>query len=179
MKLEQFREIADENLQDFVVDERMLQRVHQKIYEEKAARRPAIPRRAISFAAACVALMVVSGGVLLGTMSTGKRDPALALQMSKQEGPLQPINSASTALAAHMQTSAYVDGSVLSYGIEQIGEYKNGYAVALATNGFYGIVNEERIWVVKAVYDEAEIQSEEKAVVLFQGTEQIIEIPAK
>lgn len=177
MKLEQFRAIADENLQDLVVDERMLQRVHQKICEEKSVRRPVIPRRAISFAAACVALMVISGGVLLGTMSTGKKDPAL--QMSKQEETLQPINSASTALAAYTQTSAFIDGSVLSYGIERIGEYKHGYAAALATNGLYGIVNEDKIWVLKAIYDDAEMLENEKAVVVFQGTEQIIEITAK
>ena len=176
MKLEQFREIADENLQDLVVDERMLQRVHQKMCTVTPARRPAVPRQAFALAAACIAVMLVSGGVLLGTMGVGNTDPIA--QTGIAAAYKQPTNSAST-LSANAHTSEYADGTVLSYGIEKVGEYCEGYAPALATNGLYGIVDEKQIWVVKAIYEDVRIEKSRSAVVILQGVEQNIEIPVK
>ena len=176
MKLEQFREIADENLQDMIVDERMLQRVHQKMCTVMPARRRVIPRQAFALAAACIAVMLISGGVLAGTMGIGKSDtkapPSTAAAYQ------QPVNSAST-LSANAHTSVSADGTVLSYGIEKVGEYCGEYAPALATNGLYGIVDSEQIWVVKAVYDRVEIAQDGTALVFAQGIEQNIEIPSK
>ena len=176
MKLEQFREIADENLKDLVVDERMLQRVHQKMCAVTPARRPAVPRQAFALAAACIAVMLVSGGVLLGTMGVGNTDPIA--QVGTAAAYKQPTNSAST-LSANAHTSVYADGTVLSYGIESVGEFCGGYAPALATNGLYGVVNEEHAWVVKALYEEVAVEENGKVVVKTQNIEQIIEIGGK
>lgn len=177
MKLEQFREIADENLSDLTVDERMLQDLHRKMCSVSAPRKPLVPRQAIAFAAACVAVMLVSGGVLMGT---GGVTTALMGNTSKDSNAalaIQPANSASK-LASHLATSKAADGTVLSYGIESVEEYSEGVAVAQATNGLYGYVNEDKLWVVKAIYDRAEIVKDGKALVVLQGEEQIIEIPA-
>ena len=176
MKLEQFREIADENLRELVVDERMLQCVHQKMYAEKAPRKQLIPRRAFALAVACIAVMLISGGVLAGTMGFGKEKPAK--QMGVSMAYQHPVNSASK-LSAHTKTSEYIDGTILSYGVKQVGEFHDGYAPALATNGLYGIVNEDHVWVVKALYDEVVIDEDGKAVVVQKGAEQFIEISAK
>ncbi len=176
MKLEQFREIADENLKDLNVDERMVFKIRQKMCAVQVEKKPRIPRAAYALAAACVAVMAISGGVLLATGSAldGLRHPMQDVPM--QISFAQPENSAST-LSSQLATSQFIDGSTLSYGIKQIGEYSEGFAPAQATNGLYGYINEEGFWVVRALYDEVQPVQDGKAVVVMQGVEQIVEIP--
>lgn len=179
MKLEQFKEIADENLKDLYVDERMVQRIHQKVCTVQVQRKPRVPRGAYLLAAACAVVMLVSGGVLLKTLppvgtesgaaKAGVPTAATALQ--------QPENSAASTLSAQLETSQFIDGSTLSYGLVEVGPFNEGYAPALASNGLYGYVNEDCIWVVRAIYDEAEEVFDGQATVMVQGATQIIEIP--
>ena len=179
MRLEQFKEIADENLKDLNVDERMVQRIHQRLCTDKAPRsRPRVPRGAYVLAAACLVVMIISGGVLMRTL------PQSAARASDaQDGPgtsamqLLPEASAASTLSSSLSTSQFIDGSTLSYGIAQVGAFNEGYAPAMATNGLYGYVNESGVWVVRAMYDEADEVFDGKATVVVQGATQIIEIP--
>ena len=54
MKLEQFKEIADENLRDLYVDERMVSRIHRKLCAVPVRRKARVPRASALLAAACV-----------------------------------------------------------------------------------------------------------------------------
>ena len=74
MKLEQFKEIADENLRDLYVDERMVSRIHRKLCAVPVRRKARVPRASALLAAACVVVMLLSGGVLLH--GTGLLQPA-------------------------------------------------------------------------------------------------------
>lgn len=179
MKLEQFKEIADENLKDLNVDERMVQRIHQRLCTDSApVRRARVPRGAYVLAAACLVVMLVSGGVLMRTLPQSTAPSATAFR-SDDTATAQPLPAASAAstLSSSLSTSQFIDGTTLSYGIEQVGAFNEGYAPAKATNGLYGYVNESGVWVIRAMYDEADEVFDGKATVVVQGATQIIEIP--
>ena len=164
MKLEQFKEIADENLRDLYVDERIVSRIHRKLCAVPVRRKARVPRASALLAAACVVVMLLSGGVLLH--GTGLLQPAV------------PHNSAVSTLSSSVETSEYIDGSTLSYGVAEVGAFcEEGYAPARGTNGLYGYVNRDNVWVVPAMYDAAEDVVDGKAAVTVQGTVQIIEVP--
>lgn len=179
MKLEQFKEIADENLKDLNVDERMVQRIHQRLCTDKVTRRRSrVPRGAFALAAACLVIMLVSGGVLMRTLpkTMACKDDAPSDVGAPTVQSLPDVGQAST-LSSTLSTSQFIDGSTLSYGIAQVGAYNEGFAPAMATNGLYGYVNESGVWVVRAMYDEAEEVFDGKATVVVQGMTQVIEIP--
>ena len=179
MKLEQFKEIADENLKDLNVDERMVQRIHQRLCTDRVPRsRPRVPRGAYVLAAACLVVMLVSGGVLMRTLpkNLAPADSGYQFAATATAQPLPEASAAST-LSSSLSTSQFIDGSTLSYGIAQVGAFNEGYAPAMATNGLYGYVNESGVWVVRAMYDEADEVFDGKATVVVQGATQIIEIP--
>lgn len=178
MKLEQFKEIADDQLHDLTVDERMVKRIHQGACSIHVRHKPRVPRAAAWCAAACAAVMVISGSILLQSqMRTGNiASPRAQQDQVTATYALQDSGSMSM-LSSSVATSQYVDGTTLSYGIERIGEFSEGYAPALATNGLYGYVNEDRVWVVRAMYDEADEVVDGKAVVKTQGTTSIIDVP--
>ena len=107
----------------------------------------------------------------------GIKQESAGIAMAVKE-PQAPVNSAST-LSAHMQTSQFIDDTMLSYGVVEIGEYCDGIAPALASNGLYGVVNENNVWVIKAMYDSIELEENAKVVAVLQGVEQILDIPDK
>ena len=147
MKLEQFKEIADENLRDLYVDERMVSRIHRKLCAVPVRRKAHVPR-------------------------------ASALLAAPGAAPAVPHNSAVSTLSSSVETSEYIDGSTLSYGVAEVGSFcEEGYAPARGTNGLYGYVNRDNVWVVPAMYDAAEDVVDGKAAVTVQGTVQIIEVP--
>ena len=164
MKLEQFKEIADENLRDLYVDERMVSRIHRKLCAVPVRRKARVPRASALLAAACVVVMLLSGGVLLH--GTGLLQPAASA--APGAAPAVPHNSAVSTLSSSVETSEYIDGSTLSYGVAEVGAFcEEGYAPARGTN----------VWVVPAMYDAAEDVVDGKAAVTVQGTVQIIEVP--
>ena len=174
MKLEQFKEIADENLRDLYVDERMFSRIHRKLCAVPVRRKARVPRASALLAAACVVVMLLSGGVLLH--GTGLLQPAASA--APGAAPAVPHNSAVSTLSSSVETSEYIDGSTLSYGVAEVGSFcEEGYAPARGTNGLYGYVNRDNVWVVPAMYDAAEDVVDGKAAVTVQGTVQIIEVP--
>lgn len=174
MKLEQFKEIADENLRDLYVDERMVSRIHRKLCAVPVRRKARVPRAPALLAAACVAVMLLSGGVFLH--GAGRLRPAAPDAPSSS--PSVPRNSAVSTLSSNVETSEYIDGSMLSYGVEEVGAFcEEGYAPARGTNGLYGYVNRDNVWVVPAMYDAAEDVVDGKAAVTVQGTVQIIDVP--
>ena len=180
MKLEQFKEIADDQLRDLTVDERMVKRIRQGACSMHVRRKPRVPRAAAWCAAACAAVMVISGSVLLQSrMLYSTEDSALTLTRKNPAATTYTVqdSGAMSMLSSSTATSQYVDGTTLSYGIERIGEFSEGYAPALATNGLYGYVNEDSVWVVRAMYDEADEVIDGKAVVKTQGTTSIIDVP--
>lgn len=179
MKLEQFKEIADENLKDLYVDERLVQRIHLKTCTTPIERTSRVPRAAYYIAAACAAVMLLSGSVLVKTLPGAQKGNGLmdAGTQTAVTALRQPQTSSASTLSAQLETSVFIDGSILSYGIAEIGAFNEGFAPALASNGLYGYVNEERIWVVRALYDEADEVLNGKASVKVQGVTQIIEIP--
>ena len=63
MKLEQFKEIADDQLRDLTVDERMVKRIHQGACSIHVRHKPRVPRAAAWCAAACAAVMKLSRSV--------------------------------------------------------------------------------------------------------------------
>ena len=177
MKLEQFREIADENLKDLNVDERMVQRIHHRLCTDRApVKRARVPRGAYMLAAACLVVMLVSGGVLMRTLPQSAAPSGSTFRSTATAQPL-PAASAASTLSSSLSTSQFIDGSTLSYGIAQVGAFNEGYAPAKATNGLYGYVNESGVWVIRAMYDEADEVFDGKATVVVQGATQIIEIP--
>ena len=151
MKLEQFKEIADENLRDLYVDERMVSRIHRKLCAVPVRRKARVPRASALLAAACVVVMLLSGGVLLH--GTGLLQPAASA--APGAAPAVPHNSAVSTLSSSVETSEYIDGSTLSYGVAEVGSF----------------------CVVPAMYDAAEDVVDGKAAVTVQGTVQIIEVP--
>lgn len=177
MKLEQFKEIADENLKDLAVDERMVMRIRRGACSIQVRRRPRVPKASALIAAACAVVMLLSGGVLLRTMGPLNAAPGNPMASPAGAGLTLPHNSAASTLSSSLETSRFIDGSTLSYGIADVGTYSEGYAAALATNGLYGYVNEDQVWVVPAMYDDAQDVVDGKAAVSVQGTVQIIEVP--
>lgn len=118
--------------------------------------------------------MLLSGGVLLH--GTGLLQPAASA--APGAAPAVPHNSAVSTLSSSVETSEYIDGSTLSYGVAEVGSFcEEGYAPARGTNGLYGYVNRDNVWVVPAMYDAAEDVVDGKAAVTVQGTVQIIEVP--
>lgn len=133
-----------------------------------------MPRASALLAAACVVVMLLSGGVLLH--GTGLLQPAASAAPGSV--PAMPHNSAVSTLSSSVETSEYIDGSTLSYGVAEVGAFcEEGYAPARGTNGLYGYVNRDNVWVVPAMYDAAEDVVDGKAAVTVQGTVQIIEVP--
>ncbi len=174
MKLEQFREIADETLSDLVVDERLVFRIHRKACAQPAKKKARVPRAAALFAAACAVVMLLSGGALL--YGGGLRAPQAGA--APDISPLIPHNSAVSTLSSSVETSKFIDGSTLSYGVEEVGAYsEDGYAPARGTNGLYGYVDRDSVWVVPAMYETAETVVDGKAAVTVQGAVQIIDVP--
>lgn len=174
MKLEQFKEIADENLRDLYVDERMVSRIHRKLCAVPVRSKARVPAR---LGPAC-------GGLRRGDAALGRRAPAwngpAAARGLRCAGaaPAVPHNSAVSTLSSSVETSEYIDGSTLSYGVAEVGSFcEEGYAPARGTNGLYGYVNRDNVWVVPAMYDAAEDVVDGKAAVTVQGTVQIIEVP--
>ncbi|MGI5884448.1 MAG: WG repeat-containing protein [Candidatus Spyradocola sp.] len=174
MKLEQFKEIADENLRDLYVDERMVSSIRRKLCAVPVQRKSRVPRASALLAAACAVVMLLSGGVLL--YGSGAVRPLASAMPSA--APAVPHNSAMSTLSSSVETSQSIDGSTLSYGVEEVGTFcEEGYAPARGTNGLYGYVNRDNVWVVPAMYDDAEEVVEGKAAVTVQGTVQIIDVP--
>ncbi len=177
MKLEQFREIADETLRDLTIDERMVKRIRQNACTIKVRRKVRVPRASALIAVACAFVMLLSGSVLIKTMRGAP--PALPAAPSPGRDLRYPPvdDEAVSILSSSLETSQFIDGTTLSYGIEEVGAFSGGYAPALATNGLYGYVNEDRVWVVQAMYDEAWDVLDGKASVSVQGLTQIIDVP--
>lgn len=129
MKLEQFKEIADENLRDLYVDERMVSRIHRKLCAVPVRRKARVPAR---LGPAC-------GGLRCGDAALGRRAPAWngpaaarGLRCARRV-PAVPHNSAVSTLSSSVETSEYIDGSTLSYGVAEVGSFcEEGYAPAAA-----------------------------------------------
>lgn len=177
MKLEQFKEIANENLRDLTVDERMVMRIHQNICTVKVQRKPRMPRASAFVAAACAVVMLISGGVLIKNQGGFLTVPGRESVIEGIQGKISLDDQQASTLASDAETSHFVDGSTLRYGIAQVGTFSEGYAPALATNGLYGYVNEDNIWVVRAIYDEAKEVAGGKAEVTVQNATKFIDIP--
>ena len=174
MKLEQFKQIADENLKDLTADERMVSRIRQQTLLLEKKPQPRVPRFAVYAAAACAAVMLLSGGILAATGLPGANANS---GIKARAGITVGQKAAPTALSSNMETSAFIDGSTLPYGISEIGQYSEGFAPASSTAGLFGYVNEDSVWVVKAVYDEVGAVENGEAKVKFNGQEQIISVP--
>ena len=173
IKLEQFKEIADENLRDMNADERMVLRVRQLCNEHIIHARVRIPHAAIFAAAACVAVMAVSAGFLF-------RDNALQGRALGEAAPLTLTRARPTqmrTLSSKLATSESADGDSLPYGISSVGSFSEGYAPALSTTNLYGYVNEDNLWVVLPQYESAESVKNGQAEVVLQGKTLSIEIP--
>ena len=173
IKLEQFKEIADENLKELTADERMVQKVRQMCSAQTYRAKSRIPHAALYAAAACVVVMAVSAGFLL-------KDNSLSRRALTENAPLlrsQPTQV--RTLSSKMETSESVYGDSLSYGVSSVGEFSEGYAPALATTNLYGYVNEENKWVVLPRYEAAGTVSNGQAEVTLQGKTQTIDIPRK
>ena len=156
----------------------MVKRIHQGACSIHVRRKPRVPRAAAWCAAACAVIMVISGSILLQSqMHAGNSASPLAQKDQVTATYALQDSGSMSMLSSSVATSQYVDGTTLSYGIERIGEFSEGYAPALATNGLYGYVNEDSVWVVRAMYDEADEVVDGKAVVKTQGTTSIIDVP--
>lgn len=177
MKLEQFKEIANENLRDLTVDERMVMRIHQNVCTVKVQRKPRMPRASAFVAAACAVVMLISGGVLVKTQGGFLATPGKSPAIGGVQGKTSIDDQLASTLASDAETSQFIDGSTLCYGIAQVGDFNEGYAPALATNGLYGYVNEDEIWVIRAMYDGAKEVADGKAEVIVQNTTKTIDIP--
>ena len=88
-----------------------------------------------------------------------------------------------TAMAKYVSCDAVVawkqclkDGTPLPYAIVSVEAYSEGYAVAQASNGLYGYVDEEGLWVLSAIYEKALPVSEGYANVVYNGREMTVAV---
>ncbi|MDR2514641.1 MAG: WG repeat-containing protein [Christensenellaceae bacterium] len=165
-ELKRLKEAAAEPTGGLCADERMVARVRAAIAASPRQRQR--PRLLYAVAALCFCGMVASGLVLLGSPW-----PPLAPQASAAPR-LAAVSTAPQAISS--TGSSYTSsGEVLPYAVAEIGEYAEGYAAALASNGYYGYVDENGLWVRPAIFREAEaVQNGQARVRMMSGESAVI-----
>lgn len=168
-----FRAIAQERTADLCVDERMVARVRSAIEQLPHSRKP--HGLAIGLAAAaCLLVMLLSGGLLLpnlmdqGDASTGVHKSVVPTASSSNYSYPQTLSTE--------ELSYSKDGTPLPYAIVSVEAYSEGFAVAQASNGLYGYVDEEGLWVLSAIYEKALPVSEGYANVVYNGREMTVAV---
>ncbi len=174
IKLEQFREIADDNLRDLSADERMVMKVRQLCNDSPVRVKARVPRFALCAAAACVVVMGISAAFLMKE-NAFPRSRVLSEAAPMTLTAAQPTQA--RTLSSKLSTSESVSGDSLSYGIASVEEFSEGFAVALATTDLYGYVNEDNLWVVLPMYESAAPVKDGRAQVVLQGKTMTIEVP--
>jgi hypothetical protein len=167
-ELKGFKEAAAEQTKGLCADERMVARVHAAIAASPQQRQRRF-RLPYAVAALCFCGMIVSGMVLLGL-----HWPPLQPQST---APVLPAGSAAPRVISSAGSSYTSEGGVLPYAVSEIGEYAEGYAVALASNGYYGYVDENGLWVRPAIFSEAEpVENGQARVRMMSGESAVIPI---
>jgi len=168
-----FREIAQVKLEQLCADERMVSHVRARIEQSPQRVRPA--SWAFGLAAACLVVMLVSGALLLPNLM-GRTATRQMQDFSVDVSPAALTAPKPLALATE-QLSYSQDGTPLPYTIVEAQPYVENYAVALASNGLYGYLDEDGRWAVAAIYDKAEAVCDGCANVTLNGREMTIVLP--
>ncbi len=149
------KDVIDENTRGLCVDERTVARVNSSI--ERAARRQRPKGLFLGLAAAaCLLVMAVSGALLLPGLThptAGGADDGIQLARARESvaADVQPLT-----LSAGGEAVSYLqDGTPLPYAVVDVDDYSEGYAVALASNGLYGYLDEDGRWAFAAIYEQA------------------------
>lgn len=175
-QLQDFKRIANERTKDIIADERMVQRVRVAIAEQKPqkARRGVV---AYVAAAACVMVMLVSGAILLTpylNLGQVEQQDHAGVQLFAEPG--SQGMATPHPLVAEGGSKTF-DGKELGYGIAEVGAFSEGFAPAKATNGLYGYVNGDGLWVIEAQYEEAGQVLNLQATVVKNGAESLVVFP--
>lgn len=123
-------------------------------------------------AAACLLVMLISGIYVLTPYIQGQQSPGGQLNFNN------PPDNTGTPHSVSSEGSSFTStGELLPYSIEEIYDYFEGYAVAKASNGYYGYVNQDGLWVKPAIYQEAwPVQDGQADVTAISGEKSIISL---
>lgn len=157
MSLEDFRGIADERTKQLVMTPELSRRILRNVKKKP------VSRTVWAAAAACFAIMVVSGVALFTHMNASSDDIVVKAQLGGvTDTPTAHIAIADGGAAQGDATrvSDVVAQDVSIQGIDlaalpepaAIGEYSEGYAPARNEEGLWGYVDQGGKWVIPPVY---------------------------
>ncbi len=148
MRLEDFRDIADEKTERLV----MTPELHRRILYNCQKKKP-VSRSVWIAAAACFVIMVISGVALVHHMDVSGGDGMIATARLAQGEITDNTTSEAHIAVSAMSKQPVVDIKALPMPVE-IGEYSEGYAPARNEEGLWGYVDNDGEWVIAPQYAE-------------------------
>ncbi len=148
MRLEDFRDIADEKTESLV----MTPELHRRILYNCQKKKP-VSRSVWIAAAACFVIMVISGVALVHHMDVSGGDGMIATARLAQGELTDNTTSEAHIAVGAMSKQPVADIKALPMPVE-IGEYSEGYAPARNEEGLWGYVDSDGEWVIAPQYAE-------------------------